>query len=246
MGIEGRRIRVLHPITRLIIGGAQENTMLTADYHSHDAQFNGRYEVDIVCGPQTGPEGSLIDEVRQRGIALTILPELRREINPAQDVRAISKLRRLMQASQQPRYQIVHTHSSKAGVLGRIAARLAKVPIIVHTVHGWSFHDQMSPVRRQLYVALEKLGSRFSQATIVVSPHDIGKGLAHGIGRPSDYHLIRSGIELDRFGQPQVIKAEMRQRLRIPAEDPNCVERAALYLAAGELIEDFPEITDYS
>lgn len=216
-------IRVLHPITRLIIGGAQENTMLTADLMNKGVVGNGhfgrlsagRYQVDIVSGPQTGPEGSLIEEVRQRGTPLTILPELRREISPANDVRAVRKLRRLIQAGG---YQIVHTHSSKAGVLGRWAAHLAGVPLIVHTVHGWSFHDRMSPSRRQMYVALEKFGARFSQALIVVSPQDIEKGLAQGIGHREGYHVIRSGVELDRFGYPAVPPVVMRQQLGIPQE----------------------------
>lgn len=204
-------IRVLHPITRLIIGGAQENTMLTADYHNS----NGRYQVAIVSGPQTGAEGSLIEEVRQRGIPLTILPELRLEISPLNDLRAVQKLRVLMVNG---RYQIVHTHSSKAGVLGRWAAHLAGVPLIVHTVHGWSFHDRMSPAKQQMYILLEKFAARFSQAMVVVSPHDIEKGLVQGIGRREDYHLIRSGVELDRFGHPQTPPAVVRQQLGIPAE----------------------------
>jgi glycosyltransferase involved in cell wall biosynthesis len=204
-------IRILHPITRLIIGGAQENTMLTAVYHNAD----GRYHVSIVSGPQTGPEGSLIEEIRQRGIPLTIMPELRREISPINDLQAIRKLRRMMIKGG---YQIVHTHSSKAGVLGRWAAYLAGVPIIVHTVHGWSFHDRMSPVQRQMYVLLEKFAARFSQAVIVVSPRDIEKGLAHGIGHREDYRVIRSGVELDRFGHPQTPPAVIRQQLGIPVD----------------------------
>ena len=208
-------IRVLHPITRLIIGGAQENTMLTADLLNKGVVGDGRYQVEIVSGPQTGPEGSLIEEVRRRGTSLTILPEMRREISLVNDLRAVQKLRRLLRVG---RYQIVHTHSSKAGVLGRWAAHLAGVPVIVHTVHGWSFHDRMSPQKRQLYVALEKFGARFSQALIVVSPQDIEKGLAQGIGWREDYHLIRSGVELDRFGHPQTPPAVIRQQLGIPAD----------------------------
>ncbi|MCB9422431.1 MAG: glycosyltransferase family 4 protein [Ardenticatenaceae bacterium] len=215
-------IRVLHPITRLIIGGAQENTMLTADLMNKgmvgghfDRLSDGRYKVDIVSGPQTGPEGSLIEEVHQRGTSLTILPELRREISPLNDLRAVQKLRQMMQAGG---YQIVHTHSSKAGVVGRWAAHLAGVPVIVHTVHGWSFHDQMSPVKRQMYVLLEKFGAQFSQALIVVSPQDIDKGLAQSIGRREDYHVIRSGVELDRFGHPAVPPQVMRQQLGIPMD----------------------------
>lgn len=231
-------IRVLHPITRLIVGGAQENTMLTADYLNHDPAYNGRYHVTIVCGPQTGTEGSLIPEVQQRGIPLTILSQLKREVSPVNDISAIFKLRRFMRHG---RYHIVHTHSSKAGVVGRIAARWAGIPLIVHTVHGWSFHDQMSAKTRRLYVALEKLGARYSQKMIVVSPRDIDKGLAEGIGRSEDYVLIRSGIELERFGHPQVASPVMRQQLGIPPDVPviGSVTRLSPQKAPLDLVEAF-------
>lgn len=238
-------IRVLHPITRLIIGGAQENTMLTAERMTHDPAFAGRYAVDVVSGPQTGPEGSLIEEVRERGVALTILPELRREISPANDLRALLTLRHMMRGSDgHPRYDIVHTHSSKAGVLGRIAARAASVPLIVHTVHGWSFHDRMAPRRRAVYIGLEKLGASLGHALIVVSPHDIEKGLAVGIGKREDYTLIRSGIELERFGHPQVPPATVRAQLGIPAEAlvVGSVTRLSQQKAPLDLVEAFAHI----
>lgn len=209
-------LKVLHPITRLIIGGAQENTMLTADYHSRLPEYAGKYQVDVVSGPQTGPEGSLIEEVRQRGTKLTIMPELRREVSPANDLKAVWKLRQMMIDQ---KYDIVHTHSSKAGVIGRLAAKWADVPLVVHTVHGWSYHEHMSARKTNFYVALEKVGYRNGDAMIVVSPKDIDKGLVEGIGQRKDYTVIRSGIELDRFGRVSEETAhEMRQSLGIPAD----------------------------
>ncbi len=236
---------VLHPITRLIIGGAQENTMLTADMHNHDAEFNGRYQVAIVSGEQTGSEGSLIDEVRQRNIPLTIMPELRREISPANEMRALRALRQLMQNPDgTPRYQIVHTHSSKAGVLGRWAAHQVGVPLIIHTVHGWSFHDHMPPAKLAMYARLERFAAKFSHATIVVSPNDIEKGLEQGIGKREEYHLIRSGVELDRFGHPQQPPAEIRAKLGIPADAlvVGSVTRLSLQKAPLDLVDAFAEI----
>jgi glycosyltransferase involved in cell wall biosynthesis len=235
------KLRVLHPITRLIIGGAQENTMLTADYHNHHPPYADRYHVDIVSGPQTGAEGSLIEETRQRGINLTIMPELLREVSPANDLRALLKLRQMMQKGQ---YDIVHTHSSKAGILGRLAAKMAGVPLIVHTVHGWSFHDQMPANKRRFYVALEKMGHACGHASIVVTEKDIAKGVAQGIGRPEDYTLIRSGIELERFGHPTVSPAEMRQQLGIPAEAVviGSVTRLSAQKAPLDLVETFTAV----
>lgn len=208
-----KEVRVLHPITRLIIGGAQENTMLTADLMNKGVVGNGRYHVEIVSGPQTGPEGSLIAEIQTRNTPLTIMPELVREISPANDIKALVKLVAMMRNG---RYHIVHTHSSKAGVLGRVAAKLARVPVIVHTVHGWSFHAHMSSRQLRLYTTLEKIGDWCGDTAIVVAAKDIEKGIAQGINHAATYTLIRSGIELDRFGHPQISAEEMRQQLGIP------------------------------
>jgi glycosyltransferase involved in cell wall biosynthesis len=238
-------IRVLHPITRLIIGGAQENTMLTAQLMNHADPYRGRYQVEVVSGPQTGPEGSLIEEVRARQVKLTIMPEMVRQISPANDGKALLNLRAMMRgADGKPAYEIVHTHSSKAGVLGRLAAKWVGVPVIVHTVHGWSFHDQMSPRKKALYVLLEKIGDRVGDAMIVVSPKDIDKGLTEGISRRRQYTLIRSGIEMDRFGKPQVSREEMRRQLGIPLDAlvVGSVTRLSAQKAPLDLVATFGEV----
>ncbi len=205
-------IRVLHIITRLIIGGAQENTMLTA------AMLDPvRYAVDVISGPQTGPEGNLVPEVQARGIRLTILPGLVREVNPLRDFAALAALTRLVRRG---RYDIVHTHSSKAGILGRWAAYLAGVPIIVHTVHGWGHHERQHPLVRRFYVLLEQATQRITDRLIVVSPHNTRKGLADGIATLEKYVTIRSGIELDRFRQPSRPREAVQAELRIPQEAP--------------------------
>jgi glycosyltransferase involved in cell wall biosynthesis len=203
-------IPVLHPITRLIVGGAQENTLLTASLLDRQ-----RYQVEVVSGPQTGSEGSLVDELRQTGIPLIIEPHLLRQLSPLHDLRALSSLVGLMRRK---RYSIVHTHSSKAGILGRLAARLAGVPVIVHTVHGWSFHDYMPALTRWIYIFLERWTARFSDALIVVAEGDIEKGLQAGIGRPEQYRLIRSAIPLDEFDPRRYDRAAVRAELGLPAE----------------------------
>jgi len=204
-------IQVLHPITRLIVGGAQENTMYTAALL--DKQ---RFHVELLSGPQTGSEGSLIEEVNLRGIPLTIFPDLLRHVSPLHDLKALWNIKRFIQSGS---YTIVHTHSSKAGILGRLAARLSKTPLIVHTVHGWSFHDYMSPMTRWIYILMERWIARFSDALVVVTERDIEKGLQAGIGRREQYRRIRSAIPLDEFDPRLVDRQAVRQELNLPADE---------------------------
>lgn len=206
------RVRVLQVITRLIVGGAQELAMFTAALLDP-----ARYEASMLSGPQTGPEGEIISEVRARGIPLTILPDLVREVHPVKDLLALAKLTRFIRRG---RYHVVHTHSSKAGVLGRLAARWAGVPVVVHTVHGWGFHDGQHPAWRAFYIALEKLADRCCDRLIVVSRLNAEKGLAAGISRPEKYVIIHASVDVDRYAHPQIEPAAMRATLGIPADAP--------------------------
>jgi len=210
--IEHKPIKVLHLITRLIVGGAQENTIYTAQLLDPR-----RFEVEVLCGPQTGSEGSLIEEALRRGINLSILPELVRELNPVKDFIAFVKLFLILRKK---RYAIIHTHSSKAGILGRLAAKLARTPIILHTVHGWSFHDHMPNWRKRLFILLERFSATFTHQLVVVTRKDIQKGLDHGIGKPEQYLLIHSAIPLDEFLNPEFDEKKIRQELGIPIPAP--------------------------
>ncbi|MCB0195307.1 MAG: glycosyltransferase family 4 protein [Anaerolineae bacterium] len=235
-------VKVLHIITRLIIGGAQETAMLIADYIDDKV-----WAVDVLSGPQTGSEGSLIEEVRRRGVPLIIEPNLVREVHPLKDFIALV---RLTQHIRQNHYTIVHTHSSKAGILGRWAAWLAGTPLIVHTVHGWAHHEQQHPLVRGIYILLEKLTLPITSQLIVVSPRNIEKGVKDRIGQPENYVVIRSGIELDRFGRPQVPPTQMRMALSIPIDAPvvGTVTRLSdqkapldFVQAAGIIAQEVPE-----
>ena len=205
-------IPVLHMITRLIVGGAQENTLFTAGLVDKN-----QYQVEILSGSQIGSEGSLIEEGRANGITITLLPELVRQVNPFLDSIALWKMVRYIRGR---KFKIVHTHSSKAGILGRIAAKFAGVPSIIHTVHGWSFHDHMHPVSRYVYILLERFCARFTDALIVVTNRDQKKGLEAGIGKPSQYHLIRSAIPLEEFNPAHSNRDMIRQQLGLPIHAP--------------------------
>ena len=205
-------IRTLQIITRLIVGGAQETVMATASWLDKE-----RFSVTVLSGSQTGSEGSLIEEIRARGVDLVLLPEMVREISPLKDLSALWKLVAYLRRE---RFTVVHTNSSKAGILGRIAARLAGTPVIVHTVHGWSFHDYMSPLGRGIYILLERLTAPLTDALVAVTRQDIQKGLAHHIGRPEQYSLIRSAISLREFDPVLFDRDAVRRELGI---DPQAV-----------------------
>ncbi|MFB6356712.1 MAG: glycosyltransferase, partial [bacterium] len=142
-------ISVCHIITRLILGGAQENTVLTVrGLHDDD-----RFEVDLVTGPALGPEGELIEDAREFGVDPVIIDSMRRDIDPFLDTKAFLELSGYLSSED---YDIVHTHSSKAGILGRWAARMNNVPWVFHTIHGLPFHNYQSWYRYELFRRLEQ------------------------------------------------------------------------------------------
>ncbi len=204
------RIRVAHVITRMIVGGAQETVLLAAALADRS-----RFEPLVVCGPQTGSEGSLHEEVRRRGVELVVVPELVRQVSPAKDAMAVAALARLFRERQ---VDVVHTNSSKAGIVGRVAAKAVRVPRVVHTVHGWPFHDRQGAASAKAWRFLERRTAPIAEHLVVVADSDRTKGLAAGIGRPEQYELIRSGLELDAYRADPVARAEVRRSLGISAD----------------------------
>jgi glycosyltransferase involved in cell wall biosynthesis len=205
-------IPVLHIITRLIVGGAQENTLYTAMLLDKK-----KYAVEVLSGSQTGSEGSLIEEGRSNHVKITLFPSLVRQLNPWTDFKALWQMVGYLRKNH---FGIVHTHSSKAGILGRVAAKLAGVPVIIHTVHGWSFHDHMPWTTKFTYIFLERLCARFTNALIVVTERDEQKGLQAGIGNHNQYHTIRSAIPLQEFDPIRTNRQSIRTELGIPTDAP--------------------------
>ncbi len=205
-------IRVLHIITRLIVGGAQENTLLSVEGLDRLPE----YEVTLVTGVDNGPEGDLLERAR-RTTRLVIVPELGRSINPLSDVVAFYKLYRVIRTG---RYHIVHTHSSKAGVLGRLAAKLAGTPIVVHTLHSLVFHDYQPWLVNRLWWAVKMLCAPLTDHFISVSSVISQKAIAAGIGRPEKFTTIYSGMELDWFLDSKVDPAAVRREFGIPEDAP--------------------------
>ncbi len=204
-------IRVAQVITRLIVGGAQEHTIQTVA----GLRATGRHSADLITGPTFGPEGSFVPEARRLGVEPQVIASLRREVNPFLDPIAY---RRLVTIFRRRQYHVVHTNSSKAGILGRLAARKAAVPLVVHTVHGWGHHDRQNPILRRLFIRLERACADFSDGLVVVSPRNMEKGLRDGIGTPEKYVTIRSGVDLSRYAGPRRTRAEVRRELGIPED----------------------------
>jgi glycosyltransferase involved in cell wall biosynthesis len=182
------KINLLYVITKLELGGAQKQ--LLSLITNLDKQ---KYSVFLF----TAQDGLLIPEVSSiAGLTLKRSKFLERLINPLKDIVALVEIYCFIKKN---RIQIIHTHSSKAGILGRLAAKLAQTPVIIHTVHGWSFHDDQLRIVYYFYLFLEKICATFTNKIIVVSRHDQDKGLKNSVGRVSQYVLIRYAINGHEF-----------------------------------------------
>jgi glycosyltransferase involved in cell wall biosynthesis len=218
-------IRVLHIITRMIVGGAQENTLLTVE----GLNRMGGYAVTLASGIDKGAEGELLSRARQTS-PLIVIPELYRSISPLDDLIALVKLYRIIRKG---RYHIVHTHSSKAGILGRFAAWMAGTPFIVHTLHSLVFHEYQPWLVNRLWLAMKKLCAPMTDHFISVSSIISQKAIAAGIACPEKFTTIFSGMELDWFLNAQVDPLTVRRELGIPESAPVVGKVARLFPLKG-------------
>jgi glycosyltransferase involved in cell wall biosynthesis len=184
-------MRVTHVITRLIVGGAQENTIASV----LGLRARPGLDVDLIAGPTIGSEGSLEPVVEQAG-CLTLVPELIRAVRPWTDWLAYRRLTGIFRLR---RPHIVHTHSGKAGILGRLAARKAGVPLVIHSIHGPSFGPFQGVAANVAFTAAERRAGRITDHFVVVANAMTRQYLAAGIGRPEQYTRIFSGFDLGSF-----------------------------------------------
>jgi glycosyltransferase involved in cell wall biosynthesis len=231
-------MRVSHVITRLVVGGAQENTLATV---AGLRQIPG-VEVHLISGPTTGPEGSLEAGARRAlgDQRIVIIPELVRPVHPLKDWLALRKLERLLR---EQRPDIVHTHSAKGGILGRLAAKRAGVPVIVHTIHGPSFGAFQGPAANLAFRSAEKFAAGVTGHFIVVADAMKDQHLAAGIGRPEQYTKILSGFKLEPFLAANN-DAQLRARLGIAPGDFVIGKIARLFKLKGhdDLFAIAPEL----
>ncbi|MFA5411259.1 MAG: glycosyltransferase family 4 protein [Candidatus Omnitrophota bacterium] len=200
-----QKLNLLYVITKLELGGAQKQ--LLSLISSLDKE---RFNLFLF----TAKEGMLIpDALSVKGLNLKSSRYLERPINFLKDFLALIEIYRFIKKNN---IAIVHTHSSKAGILGRIAARLAGVKSIIHTVHGWPFNDYQQALFRRLFILMERLAGKFTSRLIVVSCHDRQKGLKERIGREDKYSLIRYGIDKREFS---VTNQGIREKFGISSQD---------------------------
>jgi glycosyltransferase involved in cell wall biosynthesis len=236
--------RVLHIITRLILGGAQEDTLLLVN----GLQKKPEYEIYLATGPAIGPEGELITRAKGYKINLISIPELRRNIFPIKDFVAFIKIYRLIKNL---RPDILHTHSSKAGILGRLAAKMAGVKIIVHSIYGLPFHPFQNKLVNLFYITAEKFCALFTTKLISIADAMTKQSLAVGVGRKDQFETIRSGIELENFLGGPDLTDELRKKYGINQSDKVIGTVARLFPLKGHefllaiaprLIAKFPDV----
>jgi glycosyltransferase involved in cell wall biosynthesis len=220
------RPRVHHVITRLIAGGAQENTILSCQ------ALSDRYDVLLVTGPPDGREGSLIEDARSRGIEVRVIPDLVRPISLWHDAGAFWALRALFKRD---RPEIVHTHSSKAGIIGRWAAWSASVPVILHTNHGLPFSAAQAWPARAAYWTLEWVSTRVTRKVVCVGEEMRRQAIAAKLAGPERFTVVYSGIETEQFTRAK----SDRSGLGIPEAVPvvGIVSRMASHKGHRYLVE---------
>jgi len=206
-----RKIKVAHIIARMITGGADENTLFTME-----GLDKNKYDVDLITGEEI--DESILNKFKNSHFDIFQIKSLKWKLNFLHDPIVLLRLIKLLKKK---RYDIVHTHTTKAGILGRIAARIAGVPVIVHGLHGSTFQAFDSELLNWLLFLFEKLTGRFTDAYISVSGVLSEKYVEKGIGKKENYHTVYSGMELETFyaAREKVDCRKKQKELGIGVED---------------------------
>jgi glycosyltransferase involved in cell wall biosynthesis len=215
------RPSVYHLITRMDMGGSAQNTLLTCLGLSRRP-----YSVTLAHGisqssSMARPERRLIEKklelARRSGVTVREIPSLVRRIDPVQDVRALIFI---YQVIRRHRYDILHSHTSKAGIIGRWAARMAGVPIIVHTPHGHIFFGHFSGVASTLFLGAEKVSNAATDILIALTDGERNDYLRLGIGKPGAIRKVHSGVNIRKISEANVDIRKKRTELGLDADRP--------------------------
>lgn len=226
----------------MIIGGAQENTLFSCR-----GQVENGHDVTLATGPTTGPEGKLLEEQSIDGLNIEIFPNMIRALNPITDFKAYLDLKKYFKVQ---KFDVVHTHASKAGIIGRAAAWAAKTPVVIHTVHGPAFHRYEKAWRNKIYISAEKYAAKRCHKIVCVADAMTKQFLDAGIAKPEMYQTVYSGMNLDDYLQVEEDKS-IRTQYGIP-EDGIVIGKIArlfelkgheyLIQAAKRLIDKNPKV----
>jgi glycosyltransferase involved in cell wall biosynthesis len=229
----------------LILGGAQENTLITCKLLAERG-----HEVTLITGPAIGPEGQLFDQTTGQKYQTLVIDEMRRAIEPFKDRASYYKLKDLLR---ELKPDVVHTHSAKAGILGRFAAWSLKGqwapnrPAVVHSLHGLSFHPYQGAWLNYFYIAIEKAAAKRTDAFICVADAMTEQSKAEGIGVDKPYITAYSAIDEEQFlaSIPEAKRAEFRRKYDIPADVVVLVTIARLFMLKGHeyIIESARELS---
>lgn len=213
--------RVLHIITRLDSGGSATNTIASVDLLR-----NHGFQTALAYGVTIDPGGSIAASLDEKEIRYFNLSHLVRPPALVKDLLALSQIRRLLRKE---RFDLVHTHSSKAGVLGRLAAKASGVPA-VHTPHGHVFYGYFGTVLTKLFVLVELWMARYASRIISLTDIETAESLEKGIGKPEQYVTIHSGVPLSKFrGSSSELRAQFRKSMNIPQD-------SFLFVSVGRLV----------
>jgi len=217
----------------LILGGAQENTLITCKLLAQRG-----HDVTLITGPAIGPEGELFNQTKQQNYEVIVVDKLRRAINPYNDTISYFQIKKLLNTLQP---DIVHTHSAKAGILGRFAGYSLKgkwadnLPTVVHGIHGLAFHPYQSQWLNRFYIAAEKSAAKRTDFFVSVADAMTNQSTAAGIGRGEQFVTAYSAIDEEDFLEPisQEQKRDFRQKYEISEDSIVLVTIARLFMLKG-------------
>jgi glycosyltransferase involved in cell wall biosynthesis len=212
MGVDHRRVKVLRIIARLNVGGPAIQACALTSRLDPD-----RYETRLVAGAEADGERSFLELHGLTVQNLIRVPSLGRELSPIGDLHTVATLVRLMRRE---RPDVVHTHTAKAGAVGRLAARLAGVPVIVHTFHGHVLDGYFSPLKTRIFTGIERQLARRSSELIAVTPTVRSQLLQKGIGDPDHFSVVRLGLDLEPFLDSRQRAGKLRRELGVALDVP--------------------------
>lgn len=238
-------MKIVHIITRLILGGAQENTLITCKLLAERG-----HDVTLITGPSTGPEGKLFDYIENSGFKVITVKHLIRKICPYSDTLAYFELKKILKKLKP---DVVHTHSAKAGILGRFAGYSLKaewdknLPMVVHTIHGLAFHPYQNQMLNKFYITVEKTTGKRTDCFISVADAMTKQAQAAGIGTDKPFVTAYSAIEEDAFLNPiaEQERKEFRHKYGIADDAVALVTVARLFELKGHdyIIESAKELS---